>query len=282
MRILIRSIISLWKSFISFFSTIQNPSASNEELEFLNDFNSNPNISIPFVNFELKVSLVFNLVSLASFILFFLPYAEECYKCDSLLSSWFIILNIMVFIMVPPKLWCISTINQLNTDQVEEDTTHLSRAMNEFFNSRGSRIATKISKTIFFMYIYGTFRAWQTRNLVCPNNFLHIVRSLICSVFLRLFISFVRLLISNPQSFIELSEGISQSELSKLQLKVVGSSYPPGNDCSICLESMNILQTVRIMRCPGLHAFHSPCIDKWLFKKKVCPNCNLNVFQMNE
>lgn len=46
--------------------------------------------------------------------------------------------------------------------------------------------------------------------------------------------------------------------------------------CSICCDNFEEKQKIRKM--PACeHVFHKQCIDKWLQKKPICPNCNRNV-----
>lgn len=46
--------------------------------------------------------------------------------------------------------------------------------------------------------------------------------------------------------------------------------------CSICCDNFEEKQKIRSMPVCN-HKFHKPCIDKWLQKKPICPNCNRNV-----
>ena len=46
--------------------------------------------------------------------------------------------------------------------------------------------------------------------------------------------------------------------------------------CSICCDNFEEKQKVRKMPVCE-HRFHKQCIDKWLAKKPICPNCNRNV-----
>ena len=46
--------------------------------------------------------------------------------------------------------------------------------------------------------------------------------------------------------------------------------------CSICCD--NFEEKCKIRKMPVCeHKFHKACIDKWLTKKPICPNCNRNV-----
>jgi len=49
--------------------------------------------------------------------------------------------------------------------------------------------------------------------------------------------------------------------------------------CSICLESMNDVNT-RTTDCN--HTFHSSCLDTWLVEHNTCPSCRHELFPENE
>ena len=41
--------------------------------------------------------------------------------------------------------------------------------------------------------------------------------------------------------------------------------------CAVCMDDVEVGQTQRVLRCG--HAYHQPCVDQWLLKKRVCPLC---------
>lgn len=55
-----------------------------------------------------------------------------------------------------------------------------------------------------------------------------------------------------------------------------GTSAP--QTCSICLEPFAQDQKLRVLPC--LHAFHRPCVDKWLSQSKQCPLCFKNIDEL--
>eukprot|EP00922_Rhytidocystis_sp_ex-Travisia-forbesii_P045652 GHVS01068108.1.p1 GENE.GHVS01068108.1~~GHVS01068108.1.p1 ORF type:complete len:331 (-),score=43.65 GHVS01068108.1:134-1126(-) len=50
------------------------------------------------------------------------------------------------------------------------------------------------------------------------------------------------------------------------------SSSPTEDLCSICLDTFQTGSNVRILQSCG-HIFHKACIDGWLLRNAVCPNC---------
>ena len=48
--------------------------------------------------------------------------------------------------------------------------------------------------------------------------------------------------------------------------------------CSICLDPLYNNQNQPLRKLPGCgHLFHTKCVDAWLERKCVCPNCKLNL-----
>ncbi|PKH76664.1 hypothetical protein CRG98_050026, partial [Punica granatum] len=55
-----------------------------------------------------------------------------------------------------------------------------------------------------------------------------------------------------------------------------GEGLVDGTDCSVCLSEFEENESLRLMpKCN--HAFHLPCIDKWLKSHSSCPLCRSNI-----
>ena len=55
-------------------------------------------------------------------------------------------------------------------------------------------------------------------------------------------------------------------------------SSKPGSstvECNICLVDFKDGDMVKMLQC--LHTYHNKCIDEWLAKKCVCPDCKFNL-----
>jgi len=57
---------------------------------------------------------------------------------------------------------------------------------------------------------------------------------------------------------------------------LLGSRCPP-DPCSICLDVFAVGQCVIKLPCPGSHAFHDACIERWFDHDSRCPNCRFNL-----
>ncbi|KAG6633666.1 E3 ubiquitin-protein ligase Os04g0590900-like [Carya illinoinensis] len=55
-----------------------------------------------------------------------------------------------------------------------------------------------------------------------------------------------------------------------------GEGLVEGTDCSVCLSEFQEDESIRLLpKCS--HAFHLPCIDKWLQSHSSCPLCRANI-----
>ena len=59
-------------------------------------------------------------------------------------------------------------------------------------------------------------------------------------------------------------------------MKVIKFNGVEGESCTICLEEFNQQEMLMILNCS--HLFHKECIEEWLEKKPICPNCNQPIY----
>ncbi|XP_008782069.1 RING-H2 finger protein ATL56-like isoform X6 [Phoenix dactylifera] len=73
--------------------------------------------------------------------------------------------------------------------------------------------------------------------------------------------------------------GLSPADLRKIRCFEYGggsASLPWPPDCAVCLEGFRKGERCRAL--PGCgHAFHAPCIDRWLVRSPACPICRRGV-----
>lgn len=65
--------------------------------------------------------------------------------------------------------------------------------------------------------------------------------------------------------------GLSPTQIEKLPYETLDKD-PPEQPCSICIEDFHAGDDVRLLGGCG-HLFHRSCIDIWLLRNAVCPNC---------
>ncbi len=56
---------------------------------------------------------------------------------------------------------------------------------------------------------------------------------------------------------------------------MIKSDDPSKHECNICLVPFEDGDMVKSLQC--LHMYHQKCIDDWLGKKSICPNCKFNM-----
>ena len=64
----------------------------------------------------------------------------------------------------------------------------------------------------------------------------------------------------------------------KFDVKVHGKDADTPMTCNICLVDFKDGDMLKLLQC--LHSFHVACIDGWLGKKSVCPECKFNIRSM--
>lgn len=60
--------------------------------------------------------------------------------------------------------------------------------------------------------------------------------------------------------------------------KAADAHHPEHDNCTICLDEMEVLPTEQIeLPCEGRHTFHKECITTWLESNDSCPTCRESV-----
>ena len=70
-------------------------------------------------------------------------------------------------------------------------------------------------------------------------------------------------------------KGTDKAMLESLPLLTIKFPNPKLTECSICLESYVLDETLRTLPC--LHMFHEECIGKWLSVNSSCPICKFDL-----
>ncbi|KAH9440497.1 hypothetical protein MJO28_016307 [Puccinia striiformis f. sp. tritici] len=52
--------------------------------------------------------------------------------------------------------------------------------------------------------------------------------------------------------------------------------------CSVCQEFYLDSDDVSVLSCPGVHHFHTQCIQKWLSRQPTCPLCRAVIVPLQE
>merc|ERR1712227_1092689 len=82
-----------------------------------------------------------------------------------------------------------------------------------------------------------------------------------------------------------LSEGgVTQKTIDKIPTIIFRSNLLSTTEldkieCCICLQPFQDEEELRMFFC--FHRYHKNCIDPWLKKKSLCPNCHFNIRSIN-
>lgn len=267
-------------------SEITSPSSSSN-LIHLNNLIIHPSILHSYMSSELKNSLFFNLIYVLISILYLPNFYQTCYETDKILTFWLWILSIFNLIVIVPR---IMAILKLESFKNLDDRVNLSRALWLLIRCNVYKFITKMSKLTFFLYLFGIFRIWQltdkTQNkLLLNQRFVTLCQILLISFVVKVILSFIKFNYVFSQKRLEKEQGLSKNELKNLKTEEFHSCLVDtlnGQDmCPICCDNFAEKDKVRIMSCPGRHAFHLTCIDRWLVTKKTCPNCNFVLTRNN-
>jgi len=68
----------------------------------------------------------------------------------------------------------------------------------------------------------------------------------------------------------ERHQGLTPQQLQAMPTSVCAARRDD-NCCAVCMDDVEVGQVERVLKCG--HAYHQPCIDQWLLKKRVCPLC---------
>lgn len=244
---------------------------------------------IKYFKTELCIGFVFNIFLLGIFFIYIPFNFNTCWHCNSLMALWLLALTILNVILVLPKAILVQKLFR-----IEEvlDIYMANFAVWNFFRSKVYKFNMTMSRYIFCTYVVGTVLlviTW-TAAQEC-DRFYGLVAFLLGSFVIRILGSFYKFCnnFGNQQqaeTLFELFEGTAGEEIHKLKVTKV-SEYNQEHerddkDCPICYEGYNCEDEVRVMECPGSHAFHKKCIDKWLLKSTRCPQCNLSIFWTKE
>lgn len=252
---------------------------------YLDSNSTLPATLLTYLHKEMRTGLIFNYI-LSVLLFTFIPAKFwECWICDSVMTTWILLLSFLNVLLVIPKhilLWKIHIIRKA------QDTYGMSYLTWKFFRSRLYKANNRISKLIFVVYIVGSLLVWWSKLSNCLLFF---------AVSWALLLSFAARVMMASSTFseniaghqnaavlLEYFSGATTEKIMSLKHATFeqhrkSKKHSLEQTCAICHEEYNLESKVRVMECPGEHAFHNTCIDRWLLKSEKCPLCNCSVFQ---
>ena len=208
-----------------------------------------------------------------------------CWSCSPSMTVWLIITGTISTIVIIPK---VILIRKLLHIEDEGDTSQAKYYLWRFFQSKVFIFNKRVNNVILISYLAGLilFNIVGLNRDGCETVFGLVAFLFIC--FLVPIIISLWKIVSNlidsgrldtifetiNDTFAEGVQSLKEMIYCEYAKK---SKRNEQNTCSICYEAYEECNMLRIMKCPGSHAFHKECIDKWLAKSERCPQCNLNV-----
>jgi len=232
---------------------------------------------------EIALGFSFNVLLFTVLVCYIPSNFYYCLACDSLMTIWLLVLSTINTMVLVPKMLLLRKLYKIEENQ---DIYLANFTLWTFFRSKVYKFNSVMSRYIFCTYLVGGFLIWWTKITHCLQFFCLLV-FLLASFAIRVIASFLKFSSSfnNPQNAEELFDlfnGISTEEIDSLRViayeEYVDKFARHELTCPICYDEYEKPVEMRIMECPGDHAFHKKCIDKWLMKSDKCPMCNLSVF----
>jgi len=232
---------------------------------------------------EIALGFSFNVI-LFGILIFYIPSNfYYCWACDSLMTIWLCFLSIINSAVLLPKMLLLRRLHKIEQNN---DLYFANFSLWNFFKSRVYKFNSVMSRYIFCTYLVGGLLIWWTKVAQCLP-FFALLLLLLLSFGLRVIASFLKFTSSfntpqHEEDLMNLFNGISTADINSLKVLTFKdyaanySRYQPG--CPICYVEYEKRVELRVMECPGDHAFHKNCIDKWLLKSNKCPMCNLSCF----
>lgn len=233
--------------------------------------------------------LLFNIFLVAVLFIYIPANLSTCMSCSSLITIWLTIMGLISTLLVIPKMILLRKLIRIE-ESIEGPQTNY--YLWTYFHSK----AFKFNKGLgdFMLGLCGVgfllFYLTELNSDVCQSLFGLIAFLLLCIGLSIIFNCWKFNILTHSWRLETLFQAINDSFAKEIQsLKIIRcSDYQKKfslrdlKNCSICREAYKSKSILRVMKCPGSHAFHKECIDKWLFKSARCPECNCNVLGKHE
>jgi len=228
--------------------------------------------------------LLFNIYLFAVLFLYVPINFSLCWTCSSPMTIWLAFMGVMSTFVIIPK---IILLRKLLRIEETSDPLAINYFLWSFFHSKAFIFNKRVSLAIKAAYLvgFGMFNIIGLNREGCESMFGLVAFLLMC--FLVMIVASFWKQLNNFLATIRL-ETVFQSMKETFidgiySLEVINGSVfkerfnTRDPSCSICFNDYEDQSVLRVMKCPGSHAFHKECIDKWLENNGRCPQCNLSV-----
>ncbi|OMJ87856.1 hypothetical protein SteCoe_10340 [Stentor coeruleus] len=238
-----------------------------------------------FLGFECVIGLVSSLIiSLTS--VFYIILHPTCLICDSVMSTWLMLISGLRFIDVPIKIFVLCRIYNLSKRINHEDRRFMIRRLMDLVRSGLFTLQGVVNYLSYFVFVIGIMRIKQ-KNDCSDSQFYQFCLAVMITFTLRLIIGAVnykyeeRKVINRgvPEFTQFFKHGATLHDIESVRLITVNEENAKilRDLCAICTEEFSSREEVRILPCSDSHNFHKDCIDRWLIQKDACPLCGVSI-----
>jgi len=308
MEVVLKSLkFNLYNIFRFFY--LSHPSGHNNFSDLDEIINQKENF-IDYIKYEFFFSIIYNIFTSIPSIIFILFNYSALYPHDTSSCVWISLVSIIKILQIIPKSVILHQVYKISS-QIDIDPIISSRRIMYMTRSNIYFYNCCLNYCqLFFYLVYLMLKKYlaiselntienefQLRQL---KRFHNILLLLIIGFFSKLVLSFLNYLthfkvgineadIQNSQMYMDYSLRATTDLINKINtivldqdslsdlLKKSNCEDDSTLSCCICLDSLSLGNSVKVLPCSAIHVFHKKCIDTWLNRNKICPTCRSEV-----
>ena len=163
---------------------------------------------------------------------------------------------------------CLKAYKAQNDEKLEKNTKHLEDLQNQCFESSTTKQLAIVQQTHLINYT-GKITIKIKQAILKESSTYDKFRQKASETIHRLTDIFTNL---QQQHNENQQQGLTQERIRRFQLFMADESNV-GDQCSICMEEIDVGRRMRRLDCDGQHAFCQVCIEGWFAGHNSCPLC---------
>jgi len=229
-----------------------------------------PMEAVWFIKAVMLFGTLTSLVVCGPCVIFLYFHWEPCGKCNRPLRCWILTHCILLMLQAPVRVVFYFRL-------VRSPVAAIANEIKSLATSPAWSLSKLVSVVSYGWFILGI--VWLLNSSHCDEcpMIYRLTLAVICMSLSRLIITLGCFYRSFPPQdldipFRSMPDGACQIDIEKIkvdQIDVKSDFF--GEPCAICLSHFDLGDLARLLPCN--HAFHRPCIDKWLRRHRVCPLC---------
>lgn len=243
-----------------------------------------------YIKFEYTMAILYNIIISLPSLVYLTTKFHQISNCDIISTIWLILVTFIKLLELIPK--GIIVYQTVRIENNSSDSIICCRRLMFMIRSNVFYLNNVLGNCILVLYTVYFLGLRRTNTCQDAPQFYYIINWLVFGFFLRLIISFVNYFLHfkygineadiNSNEMFDYQNGVSLEVLNSIPYyKLISindiDKYIPKSEeneyeeCSICIYSFKLGETIRILPCDKKHVFHKICIDKWLNNHKGCP-----------